>query len=523
MPRKNKKSQAQSLRWQRWNEIHCATTTEQAECVGPQSSGEGKTSTASHGQSVKQGGQHDASCVPQLSYADIVKRGRHSDDPCVAGPSHARQVNHRDQSDEPCVAAPSHADCVNRGDQPSVQHVCASRSQASRKYGKSRNQQCTCNSLTFLAFLHENENVTRADLDLVLDKGNVMYKEARKRVPNHIHLTTDELPDEVPARRYTHYVDMTQLSRYGTFGEPLTGAVDSFLDLEAGLSCLLSDVQYALLLMRALCIAVFRTRSGRYGFFDPHSRTAKGLPLPPDSRTPGTAVMLTFTHLSDMIDRLRKYHKVLGTESSCNYELKPVAFYNVKTAILNDAIPETESQPTTHTAAVSNALVDDAPQKESNPSAPKINTVVPDVTVNIVHEVPADMETEPELSSQFSLISVTSHDTPQSESNVSAPIINTVASDNVLHDISCKLSKLSKQQREKHKRRLMLSVKVSQRKENQKRKEKEKYASNETYKAKKNLTQAGNLLMKNSDKENESMIPTAIETIQNYDKRKEII
>lgn len=43
-------------------------------------------------------------------------------------------------------------------------------------------------------------------------------------------------------------VGITQLSRYGTLGDPLPGAVDSYLDLEAGLSCL-SEVQYALLIM----------------------------------------------------------------------------------------------------------------------------------------------------------------------------------------------------------------------------------------------------------------------------------
>ncbi|KAI3352121.1 hypothetical protein L3Q82_020932, partial [Scortum barcoo] len=55
-----------------------------------------------------------------------------------------------------------------------------------------------------------------------------------------------------------------------------------------------------------------------------------------------TAVMLTFTHLSDMIDRLLKYHRILGTQSSFNYELKPVEFYNVNTINQSDAIPDTE-------------------------------------------------------------------------------------------------------------------------------------------------------------------------------------
>ena len=64
------------------------------------------------------------------------------------------------------VAGPSNADYVNFAEQPSEQHVCASRSQASLKYGKFRNQQCACNSLTFLAFLYENENITEQTLTL---------------------------------------------------------------------------------------------------------------------------------------------------------------------------------------------------------------------------------------------------------------------------------------------------------------------------------------------------------------------
>ncbi|XP_031729688.1 uncharacterized protein LOC116397914 [Anarrhichthys ocellatus] len=446
MPGKGKRSQAQKLRWQRSNEIHCATTTEEAECSGPQSSGEVKMSAASHAGSVEQGGHPDASCVPQVSYADIVKRGRHSDttceagpsnvnqensrgqsdgscvpqvsyadivmrgqqsdESCEAGPSNVKQVNHRGQSYAPCApqafaAELSHADFVNLGDE---QHVRASRSQASVKYGRTRNQQCTCNSQTLLAFLHENENITRADLNLVLEKGNMMYKETRKRVVDHIYLTTDELPDEVPARRLTHYVDMTQLSRYGTLGEPLPGSVDSFLNLESGLSCLLSDVKYALLLMRLLCIAVFRTRSGRYGFFDPHSRTARGLP---PSRTPGTAVMVTFTRLSDMIDRLKKSYRMMRTQSSCNYELKPVEFYNVNTVNLNDALPNTDCRPTAVTEEEP-TLLDEAVDESYSPTL-KTNTAT-DRPENILPEM--SPHTTAVKQPEVLITSFQSHDAP---------------------------------------------------------------------------------------------------------------
>ncbi len=202
MPRKGKRSQAQSLHWSK--EMNRTASPEQAECVGPQSSGEVQMSAESRPQSVKQGRKHDASCVPELSYATTVKRGCHSDETCVAGPSNVYSVKVKGQSvSHAVVAGPSHANSVNLADQPSELNACASRSQASSKYGKNRNQQCTCNSFTFVAFLYENENLTTADLNHVLDKGNVMYNEARQRVTNHIYLTIDELPTEVPACNHT--------------------------------------------------------------------------------------------------------------------------------------------------------------------------------------------------------------------------------------------------------------------------------------------------------------------------------
>ncbi|XP_036949326.1 uncharacterized protein LOC119017041 [Acanthopagrus latus] len=254
---------------------------------------------------------------------------------------------------------------------------------------------------------------------------------------------------------------------------------------EAGLSCLLTEVQYALLMMRSLCIAVFRTRSGRYGFFDPHSRTAKGLPVSLGSVMAGTAVMLTFPHLSDMIDRLMKQHKMMDTHSSSTYELKPVVFYSLNTTNLSNAIQDTHSPPTAQTAAPSAAVLDDAHQRESSRSAPRLTAVVTDGCNKTVHEVCTDMETEPEPLNRFTLNSDTSHDVPDNESNSPAPIIATVVNDSALHDISHKLLKLSRQAKRKYKRRLLCSGKVSQRKENQKRKEKKKYASEKTFRGKK--------------------------------------
>ncbi|CAJ1080789.1 uncharacterized protein LOC117832690 isoform X1, partial [Xyrichtys novacula] len=423
MPRKSKRSQVASQRWQRFHDID-RVSTGQADGI-PQSSGEVKRSEVSD--AVKQGGEN-VSCQPQVSYADVLKRRRVSESP-AAGPN-SHQVNYIAQTEKPCSTQVSHADTVKKGNhrnyqsvsassqarnvnavnQSGEQNVCASRSQASLKYGRSRNQQCTCNSLTFLAFLYEKEHITRADLDRVLDKGDAMYREIRKTV-DHAHLTTDELPDQVPARRHMQTVDKLQLSRYA---------------------------------------------------------------------------------------------------ASCRYELKPVVFCDVNPS---DAIPATESPSTT--PSVTTTVIND------DTSAPQMNTDVHENTE-------CDMETEPEPLIEISQCSVTltgpeslvlemnttvsddtsqkvstlmetqahqpgqismnsvKEETQETQSNLTQPFITIpVTSDNVLHDISSKLSKLNKQQKQKFKRRLMRSEKTSQMKKDKNRKEREKYAKNETYKAKK--------------------------------------
>lgn len=85
------------------------------------------------------------------------------------------------------------------------------------------------------------------------------------------------------------------------------------------LQCLSTDVSNALLTVAPECIAVFRDRSGRYRYFDSHSRTAEGLATPG-----GTAVMLTFTHLSDMTDRFLKLFQNYSPEA--RYKFMPVSF-----------------------------------------------------------------------------------------------------------------------------------------------------------------------------------------------------
>ncbi|CAI5689164.1 unnamed protein product [Oreochromis niloticus] len=212
-----------------------------------------------------------------VSYADVIKRGV-----CSVSVPKAKvqqviqtepQVTLQMQYDVD-ASGPSHVQVTNSESRPPVISICASRSQASAKYGKYRNKQCMANSLVFLSFLHEDEFITRADLNRVLDKGHAMYSDARKRFVKSVFLACDELPTVVTSRRHEYQVDMSQFARHGTFD-----GTDHLPSLEQGLHCLDSEFRYALLVMGGNVIAVCKLTSGEYAYFDPHPRMSTGMPL----------------------------------------------------------------------------------------------------------------------------------------------------------------------------------------------------------------------------------------------------
>nr|XP_024656753.1 uncharacterized protein LOC112432429 [Maylandia zebra] len=212
MPRKSQRSQSQKLRWQKQKEqVNVSQSSEQVKvCVSAFPSTEVQssvqTATVSYADVVKRSvpsvsvpepevmqviqtepqltvqTQHDGKTAT-VSYADVVKRSVPSvsvPEPEVmqviqTEPQLTAQTQHDGQA-----PGQSHVQVTN-SESPRVSSVCASRSQASPRYGKYRNQQCMANSLVFLSFLQEDEFITRADLNRVLDKGHAVYSDARLR------------------------------------------------------------------------------------------------------------------------------------------------------------------------------------------------------------------------------------------------------------------------------------------------------------------------------------------------------
>ncbi|CAI5689228.1 unnamed protein product [Oreochromis niloticus] len=397
--------------------------------------------------------QHDGETAT-VSYADVVKRGV----PSVSVPD--PEVMQVIQT-EPQLTVQTQHD----GQAPVQSHVQVTNSESRPR----------------------DEFITKADLNRVLDKGHAVYSDARKRFVNSVFLACDELPSVVTSRRREYQVDMSQFARYGTFDG--TGHLPS---LEQGLQCLASEFCYALLVMGGTVIAVCRLTSGEYAYFDPHPRKSTGMPLSL-SVSGGTAVMLKFTRLNDMIDRIKCLYRMFSIAPTCTYELQPIEFHSENAADQRDANQTTEYRQTA-TSAPAPALSECV--HESNSEIYTEQTRKP-VTKDLTSEVmssradssnetaapgkkhPSDYFEKKTSASSVRETPVTPDSVPQNDSNTAS------SSTKITEELSDKLLKRNKQERQKMRRKLLAQEKVPQRKENQKTKERQMYRFDESFKTKK--------------------------------------
>ncbi|KAL3973606.1 tubulinhypothetical proteintyrosine ligase-like protein 12 [Sarotherodon galilaeus] len=477
MPRKGQRSQSQKLRWQKQREqVNVSQTGEQVKVSvtgipSPEVQSSAQTAAVSYADVVKRGVR--SACVPDAKVQQVIQ----------TEPQVTVQTQHDGEA-----PGPSHVQVTNSESRPRVSSICASRSQASPKYGKYRNQQCMANSLVFLSFLHEDEFITRADLNRVLDKGHAMHSDARKRFVNSVFLASDELPSVVTSRRHKYQVDMSQIALYGAFD-----GTDHLPSLEQGLQCLVSAVRYALLVMGGNVIAVCRLTSGEYAYFDPHSRKSTGMPLSL-AVSGGTAVMLKFTRLNDMTDRIKCLYRMFSIAPTSTYELQPVEFHSENAADQRDANQTSEYR---QTAASVPAVALNEPVQELNSQTTTeqtrktvTETVITEVTssrVDYSDETaatenktrPSDYLQKETSASSVRETQVISDAVPQNDSNTVS--CSTKATQELPH----KILKRNKQEAQKMRRRSLAQQKLPQRKENQKRKEREMYSCDESFKAKK--------------------------------------
>ncbi|KAG7481888.1 hypothetical protein JOB18_007544 [Solea senegalensis] len=238
----------------------------------------------------------------------------------------------------------------------------ATHSQNDSRYTSfSRNHQCTCIALTFLAFQSEDLHFTTPHLDRVLEQGDSLYVAIKqqllfeKRLHSN-HLAVEEPPTQVLADENIYGVRLSDV-RCGYLMAQVNspGSKQWWLPLAKQLKCLSRDVSLALLLVSTECFAVFRTTSGKYGMFDSHSRSARGLPSPT-----GRAIMMTFTHLHGLVNHIHRLFRERSAYAS--YEFVPLSF---EREVASPPRPPPQSNVT---ADVTEINVEDTPQ----PAAPKL-------------------------------------------------------------------------------------------------------------------------------------------------------
>ncbi|XP_047213329.1 uncharacterized protein LOC124863125 [Girardinichthys multiradiatus] len=228
---------------------------------------------------------------------------------------HVRDDSCQASSLEPCASGPP------------VQTVRATHCQADYRYGTfSRNHQCTCMALTFLAYHSEGLQCDTVLLDRVLEQGDALYVGIKQQlmldgrfVDNH--LTVEEMPQQVltDGNIYSVHTTGVRVGRVLCQNDSPQRSQRMGFPLASQLECLSENVTHAFLLVTPECIAVFRDRDGRFGVFDSHSRNSAGLPHPN-----GTAVVMTFSNLTLMVEHLYKLFQNRGPNAT--YEFVPVSF-----------------------------------------------------------------------------------------------------------------------------------------------------------------------------------------------------
>ncbi|RXN36817.1 replicase helicase endonuclease [Labeo rohita] len=212
---------------------------------------------------------------------------------------------------------------------PYVLSVTASHFQGDTRYKiYSRGYQCTCNALMFLAVHNERNDLQSFELDRILQRGDAVYTSVKRTLQSKRQfvanfLNFDELPSTVKTNSACYNI-LKHAQRVGFLKDsPVLGEYEN---LENTLQCLRADVSDALLLCGTTCIAVFRDRAGRFGYFDSHCRSAYGMP---EEESTGTAVMLTFFCLEDLIERLMLlFQWCFDLRDQQQFDLLPVSFIN---------------------------------------------------------------------------------------------------------------------------------------------------------------------------------------------------
>ncbi|XP_037041958.1 uncharacterized protein LOC119078504 [Bradysia coprophila] len=177
----------------------------------------------------------------------------------------------------------------------------------------SRNKQCTANSVLFLAFITIlKHKISSVDLDSILMIGDqiyaVSYNEAVKVRSQKPTLTKSQITnphlaaDEIEKQIFVD-IDRFKLKKFKLSSQPLSdkeysGNFNKFAKVY--IERFFKDYDSGIFICSSLSIALHRM-CGEYVVFDPHARSAKGLP-----QNDGTSNIFFFPNIKSLYEYLRR-------------------------------------------------------------------------------------------------------------------------------------------------------------------------------------------------------------------------
>ena len=177
--------------------------------------------------------------------------------------------------------------------------------QSHSKYGDSGGSQCVANSASFFFYSSQKDvgSLRFNDINMILDEGDILYKQIRKFV-SYNYLSGTDIPGQVIIHGYEFKHDIL----YNISG--MLGGLDDELLVSLTEGFNRSDCLY--FIYKEFAIAL-KKQAGMYYVFDPHSRSRRGLPV-----SEGFACIVKLECFSDMVTHIKQLYNL---EESSQFDI----------------------------------------------------------------------------------------------------------------------------------------------------------------------------------------------------------
>ena len=191
--------------------------------------------------------------------------------------------------------------------------------QGSPQFGMKAGTQCTAVAFTFLMYsvFISIEHWTPDDLTEAIHRGTLLHTRQQQLLYSeleHVYLQHNDLPTNVNIFTLNLQVELYADMFYGVISQDPLTYIPCASNIESAIEVGITLSDHMILTMGTTTVAIIHDE-GLFFLADSHSRDANGMPCPE-----GTAVVLTFTCISDLLAYLRNLY------STMPFNLTPVSF-----------------------------------------------------------------------------------------------------------------------------------------------------------------------------------------------------